>query len=126
MNRNHAIESGIKPATIDAQEYDIAQLVVDEEFGRKRISGTSDYRKRSIERLVKMHVPWTTEENISPIAIMEYIRIRCPYCGSDATSEGGSGSGFQYTARFKCECGSSFGLYLQSRAMSFSPPMERR
>lgn len=121
MTRAEAINLGIKPATIDAEDVDISRLVVAEEFKRKHRG--DGYRERAIDRLVSMRVDWHTEWNITHDAVKRFMAIRCPYCGAEMTARGGGGNSAEQNVTFRCECGASVGVTLPSvGGMTFAPP----
>lgn len=123
MTRAEAINLGIKPTTIDAEDVDIARLVVAEEFWRDIAGG---YRERAIDRLISLRVGWCTEWNLAHETAKRFLVIRCPYCGSEMTVESGGGNSAEHHVTFRCECGASVGVTLPSvGGMTFAPPKEK-
>lgn len=125
MTRAEAIDLGIRPATIDAEDVDISRLVVAEEFKRKHRG--DGYRERAINRLVSMCVDWHTEWNITHETVKRFMSILCPYCCAEMTAKGGGGNSAEHHVEFRCECGASVGVTLPSvGGMTFTPPKETK
>lgn len=119
MTRKELLDLGIRPATLDKLQLNVTRAVIEEEFDRR---GCVDgYRERSIQRLVQLGVPFTSEANLGSVLAERYLRAVCPYCNSTMTAHGQGGNADTHGVEFRCECGAKLHLSIPHNALRFKP-----
>lgn len=120
MKRERLIELGIKESTIQRLDLDITRAVIDEEFARRC---DSNYRTRSVSRLVGMGVEFASDPNIIGAMVEKCVRVACPYCAAEMKQYGGGGTHDYCHEDFRCGCGAKVSLVLHYNGVVFAPPV---
>ncbi len=123
MKRPQLLELGIRPATLEDADLDVARLVVDEEFNRKTsaLRPSADYRSRAIDRLIGMRRPWSTERNITTFVMSRLLQIKCPYCEGTMAPRQHSGCSVSATLEYACGCGAFARVTVPHDGLAFTP-----
>ncbi len=124
MKRQELIALGIRPRDLEEVDFDLTQVVINEEFRRRvpESSGEPDYRVRSVDRLVRLQRLWHSEQNTAATVVERYVRVRCPYCSAEMTWKGCSGNSSFLNFYFSCGCGATSQISLPPDGVSFTPP----
>jgi len=101
MNMDSFCFLGLRSQTVKSLQFDQTKAVVDDEFMRK--GDGSCYRARAIKRLISLFVPWRTENNILHNVVNDYLSLKCPYCHTPMTCNGGGGNSEVYSIHWHCQ-----------------------
>lgn len=89
-------------ATIEDRDFNPLSAFESFYFGKKT---AMRYEKKAVERVVKEKVSFHSTCNSIFLIIKTYVKISCPSCGKEMTTNSAGGNSEQYTVNFRCECG---------------------
>ena len=95
----------IKGLRIHTEEIEVdATSVIEHAFFEDR--NCSNYRKDSIEYMVKNKIDFHSTTNSSHEMFKKFVKVECPQCHKDMTLNSGGGNGSASTALYVCnKCG---------------------
>jgi hypothetical protein len=67
---------GLSKKTVNEIEVDASDLIRHDEFNRSR----GDYRETTIDRLVKLEIPFHSDCNTVHNFFKRFLKVVCPYC----------------------------------------------
>ena len=76
-------------------------------FGRK--TGIS-YERKAVDRAVSEKLDFCSTCNSIYTLIKSFVKIKCPMCGKEMTTNSAGGNAKEYTVHFRCECGTKTNL----------------
>jgi hypothetical protein len=101
MNLKELVEKEIvTKRTLDGMYVNVLEALKSEEFERRNFEGC--YRKRAVERAIKLKVGFTSEINTLTTLAEKLIDVSCPHCHKSMKFNGGCGSSTTYTVCYEC------------------------
>ncbi len=113
--------TSLSSQTVDEAQIDVGQLITMDEFNRK--SPVSDtYQNRTIDRLVKLKVPFQSNFNIFWELFQKLVTIHCPSCDKKCQYDGGGGNLSGQTITYVCRsCRSKISFSMPPDGISVYP-----
>lgn len=103
------------PHAEEAVEYVNAMVVAEHEFFRKKRrlfdNDERDYRQQALDRVTSLKLPFTSTDNSAYLMMTTFVKVVCPYCGTETHGKSGSGNGQIQSVQYKCtDCGAVISL----------------